>query len=223
MWAGPDSVPAVIEDLAVDWAVSARPQHVDDEIEVSAPVEIGLWRPSWSTGRTSASRCPFASTSWRIVPARRARSISSAVTATSSSCSASACIQICSPALASAYWTAASLAAVCRVTTQESLDHGERLAVLLERLACSVGEQPELLADELDQQCLFGGEVAVDGADTDAGVPGDIVDLRVRAGLREHDPRALEDPLAIAAGVGAQRAISFDQRRSGHSIFTRLA
>ena len=47
----------------------------------------------------------------------------------------------------------------------------------------------------------------VDGADTDAGVPRDIVDLRIRAGLREHDPRALEDPFAIAAGVGAEGPI----------------
>ena len=56
----------------------------------------------------------FASTSGRIVPARRARSISSAVSASSSSCSACACVQAFSPALASAYWIPASLAVVAR-------------------------------------------------------------------------------------------------------------
>ena len=35
------SVPVVVEDLAVDWAMSARPQHVDDKVEVPPPVEIG--------------------------------------------------------------------------------------------------------------------------------------------------------------------------------------
>jgi len=50
-------------------------------------------------------------TSGRIVPAPRARSISSAVRASSSSCSACAHVQLCSPALASAYCIPASLAA----------------------------------------------------------------------------------------------------------------
>ena len=50
------------------------------------------------------------------------------------------------------------------------------------------------------------GVVAVDGADADAGPASDIVDLSVGARFGEHLARAVQDPLAVAAGVGAQRA-----------------
>jgi hypothetical protein len=48
-------------------------------------------------------------------------------------------------------------------------------------------------------------EVAVDGPHADAGLAGDIVHLRVDAALGEHGSRRGDDPLAVAAGVGAQR------------------
>jgi len=51
--------------------------------------------------------------------------------------------------------------------------------------------------------------VPVDGAHADARVARDIVDLHDVAALRERRSRALEDPLAIAAGIGAQRAPCF--------------
>ena len=110
-----------------------------------------------------------------------------------------------------------------RIATQQILEHGERLAVGLERLARPRGEQPELLAQELDQQRLFGREVAIDGADTDARLAGDVVDLCVGPVLGEHSSGALENPLAIAPRVGAERAVDINDHSVGHSIFTRLA
>ena len=47
-------------------------------------------------------------------------------------------------------------------------------------------------------------EVAVDGPDPHAGLAGDVVHLRLDPALGEHDPRRRDDPLAVAAGVGAQ-------------------
>jgi len=74
-------------------------------------------------------------------------------------------------------------------------------AILLERLASDLCEQPEFLAHELHHQRLFGREVAVDGADTDARSSRDVVDLRVGPALGENPPCAVEDPLVVAAGV----------------------
>ena len=70
-------------------------------------------------------------------------------------------------------------------------------------------------------QRLFGREVPVDRADPDARVTRNIVDLRIGAALREHRPCALEDPLAIAAGISALRAPGLTQGL-GHGLFTRL-
>ncbi len=109
-----------------------------------------------------------------------------------------------------------------RVATQQRLERGERFVVLLERLTSPCGEETELLTQELHQQRLFCREVAIDRADTDAGLSGDVVDLRVRPVLGENATRAFEDPLAIATGVGAQRALAMDQG-VGHDIFTSPA
>ena len=77
---------------------------------------------------------------------------------------------------------------------------------------------PELLAHELGQQRLFGREVPVDGAHADARAARHVVDLRIGAALGEHRAGALEDPLAIAAGVGAQRAL-VSSGVAGHGLF----
>jgi hypothetical protein len=54
----------------------------------------------------------------------------------------------------------------------------------------------------------------------------DIVDLRIGAALGERRSRALEDPLAITAGIGAQRAMSFAGSGGlcgSHKNFIRIA
>ena len=57
-------------------------------------------------------------------------------------------------------------------------------------------------ADQLADQRVLRREVAVDGADADAGPARDVVHLRVLAVLRERLARGVEDPLA---GCGARR------------------
>ena len=64
----------------------------------------------------------------------------------------------------------------------------------------------EAVERERVEQRLLGREVAVDGADADARAAGDVVHLRVAAVLGEDRSRRLQDPLAIAPGVGAERA-----------------
>jgi hypothetical protein len=85
----------------------------------------------------------------RIVPARRARPVSSAMTAISSSCSAGASdLAACAALLASAYRTPASPAAVSAIR-RSSPDQRERFSAGLERLARPPGEQAERLTDQL--------------------------------------------------------------------------
>ncbi len=80
-------------------------------------------------------------------------------------------------------------------------------------------EQLEALAHELSHQRLLVGEVPVDGADADTGVTGDVVHLDVGLIAGEQLACRLDDALAVAAGVGAQRALGVDWR-DGHSVFT---
>ena len=94
-----------------------------------------------------------------------------------------------------------------RDTAQQPLDQRERFSADLERLERPHGEQAERLTDQLREQRLLRREVPVDGAHADARVARDIVDLHGVAALRERRSRAREDPLAIAAGIGAQRAL----------------
>jgi hypothetical protein len=54
----------------------------------------------------------------------------------------------------------------------------------------------------------------------------DVVDLRFWPVLGEHLAGALEDPGAVAAGVGPERAMSLGGGgclRRGHEIFIRIA
>ena len=62
-------------------------------------------------------------------------------------------------------------------------------------------------AHHLGQQRLLGREVAVDGADPDAGVRGDLVHLRLRALACEQLAARGHDPLAVASGVGSECAL----------------
>ena len=67
-----------------------------------------------------------------------------------------------------------------------------------------LGELLEALADHRGQQRLLRGKVAIDGADADAGVGGDLVHLHVRALAGEQLAARGHDPLAVAAGIGAK-------------------
>ena len=71
-------------------------------------------------------------------------------------------------------------------------------------------------AHHLGQQRLLGREVAVDGADPDAGVRGDLVHLRLGAVAREQLAARGHDALAVASGVGSECALS-----GGHDLDKR--
>ena len=62
-----------------------------------------------------------------------------------------------------------------------------------------------LLEQRVDQQLLV-GEAAVDRPDADAGLARDVVVRAAQPALGEDDARGLEDALAVALGVAAQRA-----------------
>src|SRR5258707_12504556 len=100
----------------------------------------------------------------------------------------------------------------------EALESGGEPFALIEGLLRPPGEQAERLTDQRREQRLLGREVPVDGAHADARVARHIVDLRLGAALREHRSRALQDPLAIAAGIGAQRALCVADS-AGHGLF----
>lgn len=105
------------------------------------------------------------------------------------------------------------------VTTQQLREHRERLTIAFERLARVLAEEPELLSDELDHQRLFGRKVSIDRADADGRALRDVVDLRIRATLGKYRPRAFEDALVIAPGVGSQLPAGLGLSRR-HRFFT---
>ena len=83
--------------------------------------------------------------------------------------------------------------------------HGSSSAAALARdLACT---SHDAVAHELAHQRVLVGEVAVDGPHPDAGVRRDVVDLRRLALLGDDRAGGADDLLAVAAGVGAQRAL----------------
>src|SRR5712691_2074150 len=188
--------------LAVSRRASARPERVDHQIEMPAPVEAwprahradhaadqhrdvgrlyaGTDRPRapGASGQLSDDRDQLVLLGLRFGPGRLR------ITARQ---------RVLNPDVP---------AGRLRDTAQQPLDQRERFSAGLERLARPPGEQAERLTDQLRQQRLLGREVPVDGAHADARVARDIVDLRIGAALRERRSRALEDPLAIAAGSG---------------------
>ena len=72
----------------------------------------------------------------------------------------------------------------------------------------------EAVANHRRQQRLLRREVAVDGADADAGVGGDVVHLRLRAFAGEQLAAGGQDPLAVAARVGSQGSLIDGRSRS---------
>ena len=64
----------------------------------------------------------------------------------------------------------------------------------------------ELLADERLDQRVLRREVAVHRADPDLRAARDVVHLHAGAVLGARDPRRLQDALAVAPRVGAERA-----------------
>ena len=63
-------------------------------------------------------------------------------------------------------------------------------------------ELSDLVGVHRRDERLAGGEVAVQGADADTGVLGQGAHRRIRCGVGEELPGALEQSLAVAIGVG---------------------
>ena len=64
--------------------------------------------------------------------------------------------------------------------------------------------------------------MAVDGADANACLARDVVDLRLGTAGGEHGPGALENALTIAPRIRALRTVDIDDA-FGHGMFTRVA
>jgi EmrB/QacA subfamily drug resistance transporter len=70
----------------------------------------------------------------------------------------------------------------------------------------AVGDVLDVGAVDRQEQGFLGGKVAVEGAGADAGAPGDVVHGGLGAVLAESLLGSRDQPLTVAAGVGAQRA-----------------
>ena len=78
---------------------------------------------------------------------------------------------------------------------------------LVHRGACGLRHLLDALLEQRVDQQLLVGEAAVDRPDADAGLARDVVVRAAQPALGEHDARRLEDALAVALGVAAQRAL----------------
>ena len=70
----------------------------------------------------------------------------------------------------------------------------------------SATKSSSALLEQLVDQLRLVGEAAVDGADADAGVVGDVVERDAEAALGEQLARGVEDPLTVALGVARSGA-----------------
>ena len=153
---------------------------------------------SWISGVSNGS------TSARRTPAAFARSKSS-VTRTRSRSRASATQPppcVCEP---SSSFSPRSRACSSQPRSRKSTSpsHGSSIAS-----ACSAIAHDRLdpLLEERVDQLLLVREAAVDGADADAGVVGDVVQRHAQPALGEQLSRGGQDALAVALGVLAQGA-----------------
>ncbi|GAA3164718.1 hypothetical protein GCM10020001_106990 [Nonomuraea salmonea] len=88
----------------------------------------------------------------------------------------------------------------------------------VEQAGHGVAQLGDLVAvDRLDEG-LAGGEVAVEGGGADAGLPGDAFEVGVQALAGEDACRRLDDLVAVAARVGAQRACCVVAHRSARLL-----
>jgi hypothetical protein len=69
--------------------------------------------------------------------------------------------------------------------------------------------------DHLRDQVLAGREVAIQGADADAGAAGDRLERRAGALLAEHRLGGVDERVPVAPGIGALRPIAPGGRRVG--------
>jgi hypothetical protein len=100
--------------------------------------------------------------------------------------------------------------AVLRLQTadraHERLERVPRV-VDLERLAGDRLDVGDLVLEEGVDERVLVGEAPVHRAHADTGRDRDVVQRHVEAALGEHPGRGLEDPRAVALGVGAQRTV----------------
>ena len=92
--------------------------------------------------------------------------------------------------------------AITRARVGHELDEALPRVLDLERLARRLGEPLEAGIGERLEQVLLGREVAVDGADADPGVAGDLVDLGVEPAAANCRARGCEH---ASRGCGARR------------------
>ena len=120
------------------------------------------------------------------------------------------------PASAKASASAMSVALRSAIIRRKRVEGLSRI-VRVERGARVVDQRLHAIHDDRGEQRLLRREVAVDGADADAGARGDGVDRHGEALRREHLAGRLEDARTVAARVCAQRlrrrrAQPFDNR-----------
>ena len=88
----------------------------------------------------------------------------------------------------------------------------------------SAWNDPEALGEQLAQQRLLGREVAVEGAHSHVGDPGDLLHRRLHSLLGEDRLGGGHDAVAVALGVGAFGLWPAEGRRShrGNSSRSRM-
>src|SRR5205085_1185161 len=87
------------------------------------------------------------------------------------------------------------------------LDERVARAQLRAQLFGASAQDVGAVAEHRVEQLVAGGEVAVEGADADAGPACDGVERRIAAALEELDAGRGDDALAVAPRVGAQRTL----------------
>jgi hypothetical protein len=75
---------------------------------------------------------------------------------------------------------------------------------IVERGPCVLGEAVEVVGGERLEKGVLGGVVAIDGADADTGLAGDVVDLGLEPVAREAPAGRFEHPPAVAPRVRPQ-------------------
>ena len=103
------------------------------------------------------------------------------------------------------FWCAASpaITSTCSRRPPSNAAHGSLSSSHLRRTA--LGEFGELQPEQLADQHVLRGEVAVERADANAGAPRDVLHLGLLTVLGERLASGIEDALAVAERVGAHR------------------
>ena len=91
-----------------------------------------------------------------------------------------------------------------RIEEADEASHGSASSAAAR---ASVGDLLDAVLEQRVDQLLLVGEAAVDRPDADARLARDVVVRAAQPALGEDHARGLEDALAVALGVAAQRAV----------------